>query len=494
LVAALHGLPGLLEPNPRFSVAWIHTGFIEQIGTNGTLLRSLDARFSWAGFFAGGGLLQRWAGTESLLWLVRYAPLFYNGMSVVLVALLARRLRASEMQSVLAAAFFACLNWIGQDYFAPQATGFLLYLLIITVVLYAFPADPSLGHPWMMRLLRPGMDVQRGLQGRQARLVLFGVYALSVALVISHQLTPGFLVSATLLLIVVNATRLRVLPVFVAVAFLAWLSFGASAYWSGHFDALTGSVGKVSSLVSQNVGHRTAASHAVGRRLVILSRIGLALMAWGMASLSIIRQWLRWSTPVALLALLAAPFPMLLLQPYGGEMALRVCYFTLPAACILIAQLVVPKVRTAWHHWLLLGVAIVAIVPVFVTARFGNESYEAISSDGVVFSRTMYDLLPQGSSVFLSSQQTIKYAERVADVRFRQLPRGAPDELTAALQKEVGKTHVYIALTEGQEAYGVVALDRSPGWMQQLRNELEATGQYRVVFEVGRSVLLELKQ
>ena len=87
--------------------------------------------------------------------------------------------------------------------------------------------------------------------------------------------------------------------------------------------------------------------------------------------------------------------------------------------------------------------------------------------------------------MFLSSQQTIKYAERVDDVRFRQLPRGAPDELTAALEKEVGKTHVYIALTEGQEAYGVVALDRTPGWMQQLRSELEATGQYRVVFEVG---------
>ncbi|MFL6181360.1 MAG: hypothetical protein ACJ73J_03560, partial [Actinomycetes bacterium] len=245
LLAALHGLPGLLEPNPRFSVAWIHSGFSQQIADNGTLLRSLDARFSWAGFFAGGGLLQRWAGTESLMWLVRYAPLFYNGMSVALVALLARRLRATEMQSVLAAAFFACLNWIGQDYLAPQATAFLLYLLIITVVLYVFPADPSLGHRWMVRVMRPAMDVQRGLQGRQARLVLFGIYALTVALVISHQLTPGFLMSATLLLILINATRLRALPVFIAVAFLAWLSFGASAYWFGHFDALTGSVGKV---------------------------------------------------------------------------------------------------------------------------------------------------------------------------------------------------------------------------------------------------------
>jgi len=493
LVAALHGLPGLLEPNPRFSVAWIHTGFIDQIAEHGTLLRSLDARFSWAGFFAGGGVLQRWAGTDSLLWLVRYAPVFYNGVAVVLVALLARRLRATEMQSVMAAALFCCLNWIGQDYFAPQATAFLIYLLIITVVLYAFPADPSLGNPWVVRVLRPAMDVQRGLQGRQARLVVFGVYALSVALVISHQLTPGFLVSASLLLIMVNATRLRVLPIFVGVAFLAWLSFGASAYWSGHFEALTGSVGKVGSIVTQNVGARNN-SHVLGRRLVILSRMGLALLAWGLASLSIVRQWFRWSTPVALACLLVAPFPMLLLQPYGGEMALRVCYFSLPPACILIAQLLVPKVRTAWRRWALIGVGMIAVVPLFVTARFGNESFEAFSNNDVVFAHTLYDVVPDHSTVFLASQQTIKYGERVADVRFRQLPRGTPEVVTEQLAKELNKTHVYIALTESQEAYGVVTLDRATDWMQKLRSEFESTAQYRVVFEVGDSVLLEMKQ
>src|SRR4051794_36514560 len=167
-MAALHGLPGLLEPNPRFSVSWIHSGFSQQIADNGTLLRSLDARFSWAGFFAGGGLLQRWAGTESLMWLVRYAPLFYNGVTVALVALLALRLWATPAQSVVAAALFCSLNWIGQDYFAPQATAFVLYLLIVTVVLSAFPADPSLGIRWLVRVMRPGMDVHPGLRGRSA--------------------------------------------------------------------------------------------------------------------------------------------------------------------------------------------------------------------------------------------------------------------------------------------------------------------------------------
>ena len=307
----------------------------------------------------------------------------------------------------------------------------MLYLFLITVILYAFPADPYRGHRLLVRLTRPAMDRHQGLRGRDAVLVLCGCYALVVALVMSHQLTPGILMSATLLLVVGNATRLRALPVFIAVVFLAWLSFGASSYWFGHFDALTGSVGKVGNLVTQNVSNRTA-SEAVGRQAVVASRIGLALLAWGAALVSIVVQWLRRSTPIALVCLLAAPFPMLLLQPYGGEMALRVCYFSLPPACILIAQLVVPAGRARLGYWITLGVGLLALAPLFVTARFGNESFEAFSDNDVLLARTLYDVVPDASTVFVASQQTIKYGERVAEVRFRQLPRGTPAEVTDA--------------------------------------------------------------
>jgi len=493
LMTALHGLPGLLEPNPRFSVAWIHTGFIEHIATDGTLLKSLDARFSWAGFFAAGGLLQRWTDTESLLWLVRYAPLFYNAVAVILIALLARRLRATEMQSVMAAALFCCLNWIGQDYFAPQATAFVLYLLIVTVVLHAFPADPSRGNRFLVRLTRPAMDRHQGLRGRQATLVLVGCFALVVALVISHQLTPGILMSAALLLVVGNATRLRAFPIYIAVVFLAWLSFGASAYWFGHFDALTGSVGEVGNLVTQNVSNRATSSEALGRRVVVGSRVALALLAWGLASVSLFVHWLRRSTPIALVCLLAAPFPMLLLQPYGGEMALRVCYFSLPPACILIAQLVVPAGRARLGSWIAIGVAMLALTPVFILARFGNESFEAFSDNDVLLSRTLYDVVPAGSTIYLASQQTIKYVERVAEVRYRQLPQGTPAEVTALLGKSIKSSHVYIVLTESQQAYGTVSRNRPADWMQILLGELLATNQYRIVAQVDDGVLLELR-
>jgi hypothetical protein len=323
-------------------------------------------------------------------------------------------------------------------------------------------------------------------------LVLLGCYALAVALVISHQLTPGFLVSAMLLLVAVNATRLRAFPVFIALVFLAWLSYGASAYWFGHFDNLTGSVGRVGDLVTQNVGDRTE-SQVVGRRFVVASRIGLALLAWGLASISIWAQWIRRSTPIALVCLFVAPFPMLLLQPYGGEMALRVCYFTLPPACILIAQLAIPGRHAAFHRWVATGVVIFAVLPGFITARFGNESFEAFSNNDVAFAQTLYQVVPDGSTVYVASQQTIKYSERVAGVRWRALPRGTPTEVTELLTKVLRTSHVYIALSESQQAYGVVTLDRPADWMQVLVRDLLATRRYRLVAQVGPGVLLELE-
>jgi hypothetical protein len=379
LLVALHGLPGLLEPNPRFSVAWTHVGFAGQIADHGTLLRSLDARFSWAGFFAGGGLLQRFAGTESLLWLVRFAPLFYNACAVVLVVLLARRLRATHVQSVVAATLFCCLNWIAQDYFAPQATALVLYLAVIVVVLTVFPADPAGMGPRLKRLLRPEPDTTEGICDRQAVWVLAGCCLLVMGLVISHQLTPGFLLGATILLALCGATRLKTFPVLVAVMFLAWLSFGAAAYWVGHLDTLTRSVGQVGTLLDQNVGRRTRSSE-LGRQVVVGSRIVLAVVAWGAAALAIVLSWRKHRTPVALLCLFVAPFGMLLLQSYGGEMVLRVCYFTLPPVSILIARLLVPSSPiVSLKRVLASGAVIAVLIPFFVLARFGNESFESFS-------------------------------------------------------------------------------------------------------------------
>ena len=73
------------------------------------------------------------------------------------------------------------------------------------------------------------------------------------------------------------------------------------------------------------------------------------------------------------------------------------------------------------------------------------------------------------------------------------MPAGTPAEVTELLGKFRKTSNVYIALTESQEAYGRVSLDKDPDWMKILLAELLATDQYRIVAQVGDGVLLELR-
>jgi hypothetical protein len=492
LIVALHGLPGMLEPNPRFSVSWIHTGFSRQIAEHGTLLTNLDARFSWAGFFSGSAFLQRLSGNESVLWLVRYAPLFYNGCSVLLVALIARRLRSTEVQAGVAATFFCVLNWIAQDYFAPQATAFLLYLTVLLLLLTAFPSNPAKMPKWMARILRPAPDLSVAPAGRRPVVVLAGCCTIVVAMVISHQLTPAFLMSVTLLLVLSRTVRVWAFPIFCAVVFLAWVSYGADAYWFGHLDTLTGSVGQVSNIVGQNVGRR-AQSTNTQRTIVVGSRIAIALAGWSAAGISLIRQWWRRRTPIALLAMLVAPFPMLALQPYGGEMALRVFLFTLPPVAILIAQLLVPRTfRVGGRRLLPVGIALALLVPVFILSRFGNEAFESFTDADVAINHAVYAVAPAGSLVYVDTRQAPIYSERVGEVRFRDLPHGTVTAVTKELAKQAKAHPIYVMLTESQAAYGTITDGRPLGWMTTFGNELLATGKYRIIEQDGGAALLQV--
>ena len=391
---------------------------------------------------------------------------------------------------MLAATLFVLLNWIGQDYLAPQATAFVLYLAIVNVVLLAFPGDPR----WMPRrlgaLLRPEPDESVGVTGRPALLLLGGCIVVGMAMVLSHQLTPGFLVAALALLAICGATRLRLLPIVMGVMFLAWLSYTAKTYWVGHLDVLTNSVGKVGTILDNNVSKR-ATSTQLERKLVVNGRIALALASWAGAGLSLLVSWWRRRTPIALLCLFVAPFPVIALQPYGGEMALRVCYFTLPAVVILIARLVLPATpRVGAPRVLLLAVPLLALVPMFVTARFGNEAFEAVPTADVRLSRAMYGLVPDGSIVYVASKQGAINTQRIDAVRFRNLPltnaAAATDEVAKAVGGAGGPHHVYVLLTEAQASSQIVTHGAAKDWMAQLIDELLRTGRYTVRATVRR--------
>lgn len=492
LVVALHGLPGMLEPNPRFPVAWLHVGFADQIARNGELLGRLDARFSWAGFFSGSALVQRAGDTESLLWVVRFTPIAINLFACWAIALIARPFGIGRRGQLLAMLGFVLLNWTGQDYFSPQGVNFSLYLVIVAalVTLFAHRVGPftTRVHEW----LRAAPVATINLPTRSRIAAYLGVVLIATASVLSHQLTPVFLASSLLLLLAVGVLRPRALPFLVLTLFGTWLAFGATKYWAGHLDNILRGP-DLQAGVNANVGRR-ASGGQLSRQLVVYSRIGLAAAGW-FGALGC--AWLarrRGSWPVALLCLVLAPIPAFVVQPYGGEMLIRVYLFGLPFIALLLARQIDGAGNWNTARRAVTGLACLALVPVFLLARFGNERFEQVTNDDAAVVRALYvDAVP-GSIVYIRNRQTIQFSRQVRDVRFRELGDKTVEEMMKVIKGPNRGGNVYVMLSESQAAYGELISKREPGWLDDLRQELLATGSFDVLASAGDSYLLELKE
>ena len=166
------------------------------------------------------------------------------------------------------------------------------------------------------------------------------VLAVFAASTVSHQLTPIAIVVCVGALVLVRRCTLRTLPVLLAVVLMAYISYGAVVYWSGHLDDMFGSFGKVGGTINHGAVDRVRGDE--GHQVVVLLRLVLAVAVWGLAAVGAWRRMRRGDADLALLALAGAPFLLLGMQSYGGEIFLRVYAFALPFMAILLAALVVP--------------------------------------------------------------------------------------------------------------------------------------------------------
>ena len=286
LIVVLHGLPGFVEPEPRFPVAWLHAGFASQIADEGKLLPLLDARFSWAGFFSGAAFLERVAGAHDVIWLLRFAPVAVNAAAALAVFALARALGTTMSRSIAAATIFVFVNWIGQDYFAPQAVGYVLVVTLVATVLTYFSSQPRADRR-LVRLVGTTATFPEPVTGRNATFVYLACVFVSAGIIASHQLSPPMLVAMLLALTYVGRIRTRLLGAIIGLGFILWMSHAAEIYWVGHLDDLFGQVGDVTGVLNSNVSQRTGPG-SPARSLVVRGRMALMLATWALAAMAMI--------------------------------------------------------------------------------------------------------------------------------------------------------------------------------------------------------------
>ena len=404
LVLIIFGTPGIMEGTPRLEASYRHLGIIEQIQTSGQVDRTVDAYFNWPGFFAFFAMIGGAAGVTDLKSLATFAPVLAALAYLPPLVLIMRCLTTNIRVQWLAVAFFIALNWSGQDYFSPQAFGFWLYLSVLALLLRLAQttSDDFLRPQWLRRRFPSPSDLPpnyRVGQGQIDRLTAATMMVLVVvgmlAITVSHQLTPFVLGVSLGVLWLVGRGQLW-LVVLAASATVLWLLLPARPYVSGHVNDIVGGVGDAGGAAKANVSSRFL-NGSPEHRIVVAGRMAEALAVWLLDLIGAYVLWRRRRAVAGPLMLFAAPFLLLPLQSYGGEMIIRVYLFSLPLTAYLGALALsrlaewVPSRRVNALRAGALVLALFLVAGATMVARYGNERGESFRHDEIAAVQTIYD-------------------------------------------------------------------------------------------------------
>jgi hypothetical protein len=514
LVVLLHGAATIVEPLPRFTPAWLHAGFADYIARTGRTLPEFDARMSWPGFFALAAMVMRVAGFRDALPLLVWAPVVLNLLYGGAVYLLARNTTSDRRATWLAVWLFFPANWVGQDYFAPQGLNFLFYLVIMAALLMWF--RPSLlGRVWWRssgRRLRRALDPLRraaGLAPRplgqepnglqlppwQRAAVMSMLLVVFLASTVSHQLTPAAVVASVAVLVAVRRCSVRSLPVLLAVIVVGYFSYLTVVYWSGHLQQLIGAVGDVGGTVTASATERVQGDPA--HQLVARARLLLTLVVWCLAGVGAWRRLRRGTGDLALFALAAAPFLVVLLQSYGGEVLLRVYVFALPAVAVLLAGVLVPAAapRRRGLGAAAAGLLSVVLIGGFYVTRYGNEAFEQVRPADVEAMDWLYQRAPEGSTL-VAVNSNVPWRFKALE-QYEYTPLGedlGPQQLDAIEGAMEGNPRgAFLVLSKAQYVYAESYYGRPPGWGDRLERDVLGSRRFRVVFTNAEAKILVLR-
>ena len=164
LVVILHATPAILYGTLRYSWAWKHVGVVDYIihhGIDFNLGGVLGVYQGWPGFFALNAFLTNGGGLQSALsyapWALAVNDLLWLGP----ILLIARAFTTDWRMIWITAWVFELGNWVGQDYFSPQAFAFFLFLTVIAICL-RWLGDGRPRRHWIRDALARTVDRVRG--------------------------------------------------------------------------------------------------------------------------------------------------------------------------------------------------------------------------------------------------------------------------------------------------------------------------------------------
>ncbi len=357
----------LITEVPIYTWTYKHIGLVDYIIRNRNLApAAVDIYNQWPGFFTAMAWFSSVSGLDPVHIAHWFGPVVHVLMAV-LTGALARGLGLSRSAALIAAMIAELLNWVGQDYFAPQAFGLMMATACLALLAHS----------------------------RQFPVAGYVSVAVFVVLVPTHQLTPVWLCACAVALAVFRQIRPGWLPLLYGAVVLAYLLPRLDQI--RRYGMFTGS----NPLSNSNSNVPTRGSD--GRVFTMLVDRSLSAAMWLLALVSVVIIWRQVGMPWA--ASIMAFSSMMLLggQSYGGEAIFRVFLYSLPGCAVLIAAVVVGVFDSSGLRrrlvmvcaWTISVVALVASMQGY----FGGWSYVTMTRTQLEQSRWLLAKDPSGATI-----------------------------------------------------------------------------------------------
>jgi hypothetical protein len=469
LVALLFGTTSAVYDVPRYPWTYKHVGVTEYVLEHWSVDRSIDIYHNFPGFFFLTAGISKATGIAPLA-LAQWTQPVLAALTAAAVYWAVGGLTSSRRTRYGAVLVYLLGDWIGQNYFAPQALAFPMALFVLGGLLRSVP-DGSEGLRFD-RLRRrfpvaddgdlPRRDAFWG--SRQGTLLLLGAFA---AVVVTHPLSPVILLGQSVLVCVLLRPARPWLPVAFLAVELFWLML-AWPFLSSTYDLFEFGVGNIEppqvALVDPLPGYELSLWAAP-----VLMGLLVLLTAW--AVLRGLRRPGRVARLVAPGLLAGAPLVMVLGQPYGNEGIFRAYLFALPWLAYLVASRFFADDRRWTAPRRLVTVLPFALVAVLaLPSNFAGEMSYRVSASDVDAAVWFEENTPAGSVLlpFTSAypwRTTAAYAEHLPDptelvVGLTELPGFAEaaqdqadlvDFALAACDARPGEGPVFVAIGPSAE-------------------------------------------
>lgn len=503
LILMLHATPAIAYGTLRYSWAWKHIGIIDFIQRHGGMDPTapfLAAYHNWPGFFWVMAWIADLFGLNALeiADLARFFSVFASLIFVILLHAIYRRFTDDTRLIWAALWMFVCGNWVGQDYFSPQATAFALHLFVIALCLG--PLMPSggagqtgfAGMLWEVRALFARGAPRPPVATPATRIfATMAVFIAIGAIVATHQLTPIILLFSLLALSAITPLSLAY-PALAGLALAFWVIYPAAPFTAAYLPAEIAALGQpVDNLGGKMVDAGTLTSQAAivvwaGRALTV-GVVLLAVFGW-------LRRLRVGGRDGVAGALLAAPIPILAVTSYGGEAVFRIYFFCIPFLAFFAAALFFASNVAARNVASRIVVASVALLMAvgFLFGNNGKDRQYRFSPDEVAAAAWLYANAAPGTLLVEGARSYPSQFMNYENFSYVPLANERPDsqaEILADPAHVLGRWVTdprwrdgYVILTRSQNAY-VEALGVMPaGSLARIEDAIAASPDFRLVF------------